>query len=407
MNDERILILQMLEKGKISVEEAAALLAALDGSSDPENDESTDEDPTASNEAGTGPKEYVDTTRERVEQSLKQIRETVRQKAPGTEEINSWVKTVQKGISQVIDELPDVMNRIFNWEFRAGPGLLVEESYSGTFEPGSAVTIRVHNSDGPIQVSTSDSDSYQVRVVNRVRVAETAEAQEISKEIVEWHASDTGFELTVGDHPKVSTQVHLALPVGIPYSAHLSSEDGSIMWRALNADRIKLVTADGSIQVNEAAVRVVHLHTSDGSIAIRQVQADEVDANSADGSVRFEGFASQLRCKTADGSIRARLQPANQDALPRPELSWELITADGSVSATLPTSDDFGYRLNLATSDGHIAVGIPGIETVSAGKSGYTGQSIGFEEKPVRATLSVRTADGSVRISPLEQGADQ
>lgn len=411
MNDERILILQMLEKGKITVDEAVALLDALDPDSDRTEDAPSDSEP-AENAATEGEAQTNEAGSEgsqsRVEERLRQLRESIRQKTPGPDEINSFVRTVQKGIAQVIDELPDVMNRLLHWEFRSNvAGHTFEETYSGTLAATDEVTIRIHNEDGPVRIFASDDESYHVRVVNRVRMDDEAQAKKLSQDITHWDATPSGFELTAKDHPRVSSQLHVALPLGLPYVAYVTSSDGSIVWDGVNGRSIRLNTDDGALKVTETAALTIHVHTSDGGISLRDVQADVVEALSADGSVRFDGFARTLRCKTSDGAVRATLMPLGPEPPSPGELSWELLSSDGSIAADVPVSEPYGYRLNLATSDGGVSVSLPGITTTTSGTGVFTGQTADFETKPLRASLSIRTADGSIRVGAIDRGGDQ
>lgn len=405
MKDERLIILQMLEKGKISVEEAAALLDALEPGSKEGQGGDEGAAPNTQTRAETG--DRWEETKERIDSSLKQLRETLRDKTPNSDEINAFVRRVQQGVAQVIDELPDVMNRLLHWEFRPSfTGRTFEERFSGTFSAGQKVAIRIHNADGPIRFSPSEDEAYHVRVVNQVRAEDEGHAKALSLDTVQWREADSGFELTLTNHPKVRSQVHIALPIGPIYTVDVTSDDGSIVWEKLPADSIRLTTQDGAVKVSELEAERIEARTEDGAVWLYQVEAKQVQAVSADGPIRFRGFARHLRCTTEDGAVRVALNSPSSPELDEGDLHWELHSEDGGVTITVPSRDDYGYRLNLTAGDGSVSVSLPGLNTTTSGTDGFTGHTADFEEKRVRATLSLRTEDGAIRVAGNAEGVD-
>lgn len=408
MKDERIIILQMLEKGKITVEEAAALLDALEPAAVREHKEApAPEHAAETTSSRSGPGDRWEETRERIDSSLKHLRETLREKAPTGDEINAFVRKVQQGVAQVIDELPDVVNRLLHWEFRSGfTGRTAEERFSGTFAEGQKVTVRVHCEDGPVRFAPSEDEGYHVRVVNQVRADDDAHAKALSLETVDWRETENGFELTLKNHPKVRSQVHVALPIGPAYIVDVTSDDGSIVWEKLPAEEVRLTTQDGAVKVSDVKAERLEARTEDGAVWLHKVEANEVRALSADGAVRFRGFARRLRCATDDGAVRAALIAPALPEVDEGELHWELSSQDGAVSLWVPTRDDYGYRLRLTAGEGSVSVSLPGINTTTSGTDGLTGHTAGFEEKRVRATLILRTEDGAIRVAGAREGAD-
>lgn len=404
MTDERMLILEMLEKGKINAAEAKALLDALqDGPTPDQYDEAQRSE--AFDTPGNTARDYVEKTRERVEESIKRLRETLRQKGPSSEEIDNVVKHVQRGVSRVIDELPDVMTRLRNLDFTIGPGHTFEETFAGRLSPESDIHIQVDNHDGRIHVEEGEGLAYSVRVHSRVNVANEDEAMALNNAATTWHASDSGFKLSVGNDPNVASKVYITLPRSLNYHADLTTEDGSITWKNVSADRLHLSAEDGSITVDRAQAEKIDVHTSDGSITMKHVQGKYVDMASEEGSIRFAGYAERLRGKAEDGSVRVRLLPEMrpQDAV-QGCLEWDFSAKDGSVHIALPTGDDEAYRLSLRANEGTIAVSLPELtlQPDAPPRTSYEGSTLDFDTKPFRAVINARTEDGSIRVTASE-----
>src|SRR5690625_1479667 len=174
MKDERMLILSMLQEGKLSADEAASLLEALGTSKEPDDDlrdgitgfGATDSDGSGSGELGESgfqvdvgamwdeAMHLVGKARDRVEVAIERTRRrmaqagdeakqatedatqsgkeawedvrdgTIRAGSDVRQQAGDFFSDVERGLSKVAAELPDAISRFMKFEF--GPGATQE-----------------------------------------------------------------------------------------------------------------------------------------------------------------------------------------------------------------------------------------------------------------------------------------
>lgn len=406
MTDERMLILRMLEQGKITAEEAAELLDALRTESDFPDDPAEDTGDERFDQAMAKAREYIEKMRERIEEGVQKVRVTVREKGPSREDIDHAVKQFQRGIANVLDELPDVLARLGSFEFRTKPGHTFEEEFAGRLTVEQPVEIVVHNAAGGIEVKAGDDSlSYRVKVINRVHVEDENEARRLSEASIVWHATDAGFELKAGTRPKVTAKIVITLPRHLLYQADLVSETGSLVWRGVNASSLTISSEDGSIVLEDVKTERVQVQGANGSVRLKDVHAASTHVSTGNGSIRFTGSSPDLHLRTENGSVRCVFAVNDEE----PERhhghhQWDIGTANGSVTVKVPGGGAFGYRCDLRAEHGRVLAELPSfVEEGGADPSHIAGASRDFDAKPIQMTLKVRTGSGLIRIETADR----
>jgi len=387
VKEERLLILTMLQEGKITAEEAAELLEAL--SRNPEGrKEKTMSDRVAEvvervEQAREQVEEKLEAARQRIEEAKAKGERTGEDVFRGLEEVFG---NVERGLSRVFSELPDTLGRWIG-QFRFWPEQTVKQVYEGEFPEGvSEADVSLVTRDGAIRVEAWDGPGYRVEVVNTVRVDDADVAAQLAAAATRWETTERGFRLVAGDRREVEASVHVVLPRSLTY-------------------RIECHTADGSVRCRDMSFTKARLTTADGSIRLSAVRVDELEANTADGSIRVAGTVGRARCSTADGSIEARYIP-EADGGPA-NVEWDLRTSDGRVRVYLPKGDDVGYRLDLDTADGRVRSMLAGVEQRVAGRHTLRAETPGFADKRLQFTVRARTADGSILVGHDEEGSGE
>lgn len=375
-----MMILNMLQEGKITAEEAAELLEAL-GRPEERRDK------TMSDRVAQVV-ERVEKARDQVEEKLEAARqrfEEARAQRSGDDVVRGLEDvfgSVERGLSRVFSELPDAIGRWFD-NLRFWPEQVVDQEYEGEFPAGLAeAEVALVTRDGAITVEAGDGPGYKVVVTNHVRTDDTDVAAERAREATRWETTERGFRLVAGHRRDVEASVRVVLPREQVYRLECQTADGSVRCRDLRLSRAKLTTADGSIRLSG-------------------VQAEELEATTADGSIRFSGEVSRARCTTADGSIEGRFVLADPDAQAAAE--WDLRTSDGRVRVFLPGGDDVGYRLDLETADGRVRTSLPGLSGISGGRHSLRAETPEFAAKRLQFTVRARTADGAIVVGTDEE----
>lgn len=387
-----MLILQMLQEGKITAEEAYDLLEALALSEQASRDgvsEVWDDVKSRVERAGKIVEEQAEKLREKISEGYEQARvrlESARDKAaagaPPEDGIEAVVINVERGLAQFAKELPQALERLFSFNFGTGPGYTVENVYEGKFGEGvREATVAVETHNGSVRWETWDEPGYKVVVTSKVRAENEEAARERVAKSVEWHAGEAGFRLSTVDRPDVSSSVVVKLPKGVRC-------------------RVETVTRNGSIRASDLTLTVAELRTVNGSIRVDDVDADELRAATVNGGVRLQGAVKELRGETTNGSVDARLADRRRDGSTLHVADWELETTNGSVRVRVPQGADIGYNVNLKTVNGRIKAALPGFTTVAGRGAGrkVVWRSEGADSKPQRIALTVETVHGSITV---------
>jgi hypothetical protein len=247
----------------------------------------------------------------------------------------------------------------------AGIAVARGEEWNKTFAVSGPAELRVDAKDGAVVVRTGDGKSISARVI-----------------ATGWKIGPG--ELDVREH-QTGNRVDLEL--------RLPSRQFDFGRRSIRVEvnvpretRLDIRTGDGSIHVTDTTGEI-RLTTGDGSIEASGVEGS-VTARTGDGRISIRGRVQGLNLHTGDGSISADLLPGSEVAT-----SWRVETGDGSITMRLPR--ELSAVLDAHTGDGSIKVDLPMAEEQKGGNSVRAKLGAGGR------TFTVRTQDGSVRISPI------
>lgn len=232
--NERLKILELLEAGKISAEQAAQLLSALDGKADEERNRR--EFPFG----WTFPKKSTDEWRA----MTSQIKSTVQQ------HLEEWKKNI---------DLDD-------WSFKSSPRIAatLEKSL-----PSSISMLTVENRNGRIFASTWDGDSIRILIRSYVKADNAEQARQSLDAAVNISLSHNRGDVTIQPNREIGeANLEVFLPA--------------------NAKGIRLLTHNGSIRVEHATLEEMTLDTQNGGIIVYQTRVERMRMQAHHGNVNLQ-----------------------------------------------------------------------------------------------------------------------
>ncbi len=239
------------------------------------------------------------------------------------------------------------------------------EEWNKTYTVAANPTLKVTSSDAAINVSASDRNTIEARVI--------VEGYKIGPDGIRIIEHQTGNVV----------EIEVRYPHDVVH----------IGWHHSRVD----------IDVKVPREAIVGLHTGDGRITVSGVKGD-IDTWSGDGAQEISGVDGILKAHTGDGRIvasgrfdgldlttgdgRIEVTAQTNSTVSR---EWNLHTGDGSVTLNVP--EKLAADVELHTSDGHISLDLP--ITVN-GKMG--GNDIRGKLNGGGHLLSVHTGDGSITV---------
>jgi hypothetical protein len=265
-----------------------------------------------------------------------------------------------------------------------------------TFKVTGTPEIQLETFDGSIEVHSWDRGDVEVEIEKRAMEQGLVDEMQVSAEQqgnrIVVKVSRPGRREFDGVQIGVNFSPSARLRVAVPRNSQLTavSGDGSLTIEDING-KINLKTNDGSIRASRVAGEIF-VRSGDGSIRVDRAEG-KLDLETEDGSITVEAKPSSLRLRTTDGSIRMEIEA--DSAMSE---DWDVQTADGSVTLSLPTS--FNGELDAETRDGAVRANHLGVKNETR-----EGEDREERRRTLKATLGsggrtlrVRTGDGTIRI---------
>ena len=273
-------------------------------------------------------------------------------------------------------------------------GIVSRETKS--FKVAGTPDLQIETFDGAIEVHSWDRHEVEVEIekrameqslVDEIKVSAEQQGDRIVLKVTGPTRRD--FEgIQIGMHVSPTARLRVALPRHSQLTAR--SDDGSITVEDVSG-KIAINTRDGSVRGTRLAGEIT-IRSGDGSIRMDHIEG-KIDLETEDGSIGVEAKPTVLRARTSDGSIRMEI--AADSSMTE---DWDLQTADGSVTLTLPA--EFNGQLDAETRDGAVRARHPGITDEAR-----DGEDREERRRTLKAklgsggrTLKVRSGDGTIRI---------
>jgi hypothetical protein len=322
MGSERQMILKMLQEGRINVEEAEGLIAALDRA------EASRSGPRP------GTEEAHDRPRPRPEPGMDfgDLGRSIRDAAKGFAD----------GMRKLAEEVPWGTG-LGDWFRQAAGGakVTVEREVSIPVEGGDGPkTLSFSGTSGAVTVRGSDDSRISGKAFLAVTGFDESSAREIGNtvEVIAERRGDAvelsfrssrrpGEPLTLGPRPHVE---RLELTVPRRLGVRLQTASGDITVASVEGD-VAVTTASGGIALSGLAGAVT-AQSASGAIDVASSRPAALEARSASGSL---GVAispprgATVRLETASGNIELRI---DRDACAH----IEAVSLSGEVTATAP-----------------------------------------------------------------------
>jgi hypothetical protein len=358
MNDERVMILKMLREEKISVEEADALLQALDSRPEEETGfgAGTDrsEEPRDDDRRGSG------RTKKKKKRGF-----DIEIDLGGLENLGEQLKETFGDLGKTLKEsFADFP--VFDGDFSMNFGnAKVEDEKSVTFPVGSVPELLLRNKWGDIEITGEDRDDIAIdaRIMLWGVDEEQARQQLENLEIL--------FDAETGELGYQSDSSTPALRVRINYRIR--------MPRGLPL-RIENLSGDISVSRMEAGIDAKSLS---GNIDLADCRGD-LELNSKSGDITLISDSRNVRAVSISGDIRAELQISE-------EVSMSSVSGDLNLGMSAGNDAD----IKISTMSGDIAV--EGDVQVDERKERKLKARLGEGGSPV----SMKTTSGDVMFRAL------
>ncbi|HHW09472.1 MAG TPA: DUF4097 domain-containing protein [Firmicutes bacterium] len=457
MKEEQLMILRMVEEGKISAEEAAALLDALFREEDQPGAKAVEateavkaagatkvaepketvepEEPGEPGEPGE-PEEPVEPGEDEAGRMYEEIGERAAQiGVTFGEQLGAHMgrlgERLSRELSAQLAHLDKALRPLEKWKditFRiekikdvdlGSGGLLRQEvvdEYTGEFAPGAElVRINLRTRNGQLTARSWEERGYKVIIRKKVVVESAGETPEElaekAKKAVTYSFGDNYLEVRANESRVVPmVAVEVLVPDKHKYLLEMHTINGGIICRGLRLSQAYISTTNGGVNTEELSGAEMRAESVNGSVQLVDAAFNTVRITTTNGSIRWSGSTGKATLATTNGSITVNLtSPPVSGVGSRPgddldaEAKYNLTTTNGSIKVEIDAGmESLPVQFDAATSHGSIRpIGAWQIthEHKSIGSrtmSGRAGTGKGNGEKPL--LLTARTTNGSIKL---------
>lgn len=391
MNEEKMMILSMLENGKITSEEAIKLLEALDEAKNSSSETKFDE------------------IKKPILNTLKDL---------GTD--------LGSALNSIIDGLKDVnINVKYNYETTSTD---LELDLDGIENP--ILDLRAINDS--ITVRQTEGNKLLIKVICQYKKNLFAPGESYFEFIAD------GDKISF--RPKYENNIAIKLDISFPVKNYdqiiLHSSNGKIDLKDISAGIIKCITSNSSVNLTDSTAKEIELSTENGRIECKDTEghimrfsstnsgiylsdliSDEIDAITANGKISLTNIeGNKIICKTSNASIEAKNFSAEKvylttsngklicDGLDMEEIKEiKLYTSNNSINSDLSNLNKAAY-FDLETSIGSIELNLPNLiyntnKQPNLGFKKIVATTVDYENSDDNLKFYAITSNGSIKIN--------
>lgn len=412
MKEERMMILSMLEQGKISSEEAVELLDAL------EIEEDSNYNQSIKNET------QEQLNKDKTKKVIDDFEKTLKKQGKKMEDFGAELGNKLSGLFSGIKEKSNPINILNDYETI---NTSLERDISHLENP----TIDFKSTNGNITVNTWDKDSISIKINCKYKNG-----------LIDRNDGFYDFyeeENRLIFKPEFSSDIMINLDIYLPNKPYrkikLETSNGKIKIDNLNVDKVKCHTTNASISAGDIVSKEINLFTRNGRINLKSLTSPMIEAISTNSHISIEDVDSEsLKISTVNGKIIVYNTCANnligsssngsievknikgenitlitsngkivcKDINLESIKKLELKTSNASINTDIGETDRNGY-FDLKTSLGNISLELPDLiyrvnNQVNLGTRKIVAHNMDFKEEEDHFTFIASTSNGSIRI---------
>ncbi|WP_040285785.1 DUF4097 family beta strand repeat-containing protein [Sporosarcina koreensis] len=357
MQNERKRILNMLENGTISTDEALTLLEALSHQEVPGQQ-------TGSTAAGPEPAED-DSQEQEQEQTQQRSQQQEEPKSKQNTSGKRWdgasadefMEDLRRDLSQAGEQFMQFMQtavqkvKQFDMENPFGNAVTFEHTVKEDGKDIEELILDIDN--GKCSIIPGEGDEITAAFSVKTFTSQTEE--EAKREFLDklvCTADAQSFHVA-SSSKMVQVNTMLTVPSKLYRKISVRMLNGGFDIRNLEADTLRVKTANGKVSMSYVKCREAAAETLNGEIRLLGFDANELDAQTVNGLVYVDGKVKETTARTLNGSISVTTTHDKADKI-------DVKSVGGNIELYVP--NDQSLVGNLKSSIGSISVKLPDVE---------------------------------------------
>lgn len=396
VSEERMLILTMLQEGKITSEEAAKLLEALEGGTK----QGTAENTTKQNRQQADFSEELGKMKERLKEWKKDFKKEYNEKEFDKiiDDLSSKAEKVGKNVAAttfgIVDRVIDYVGSFVDTNSFNIFGSYTAEDRSFEAAATDSMNLDIEAVNGNILVKKHLDD----RVIIRSRVRSPINNAD---SILLFSKMEDGLSLKINKLGNISVSHEVFLPALWFGAVKLETSNGKIYVEDSKSDSLEAITRNSNIELMGVNAETVKVDTKNAKVQVSYVVGRKIDITTSNTVIDVKHVKTQeINAITTNGRVLVENVQSYEESS---DVNMNLRTTNGGIKVNMNDMESRGYKVRGRTTNGSINVLIPEMIYHNVNRHGMGGsfveaESSGFEGYPQKVTVSAETNNGFIEI---------
>ena len=196
------------------------------------------------------------------------------------------------------------------------------------------------------------------------------------------------------DFDKVSVNAYV--PESMFNVISVNTINGILDVTALSADNITLNNSNGQTKLRSLSADFLKTECNNGKLNIQIVKAQNARVENFNGAIDVLDLdCANLRLTSVNGGVIVNMSQYSAF----PSYMWDIESSNGKMTLNLPTYPDLGYHVKAHASLGQIKVGLTNLNYLLNSPSLTEARSINFDSCARKVKLALETSNAPLQIN--------
>jgi len=351
MQNERQRILELVEKGTISAQEAITLLEALEQPSK-----------STQNVMNDVSKEGQQSSTEKETLFNEQTKEQQKKDTDFMKHFQDEMQDFRKDLTQIGSIFMDMMNtavkKVKEFDVSSPFGDKVEFTHTEEVTAEHVDSVIVELPNGNFSLESTEGDSFQVICKVKAPLINDSEEETRNHFLEQFVVKEDEGSLRILSQLKlVQVNVKVLVPKEQLEKLSVRLMNGSVSLQDIGFDHLKVKTLNGAIKGSKFNFEKAKVDSSNGSIELTNVRGKDLEAETLNGRVYLDGALDEIEAKSVNGHVVVTTCSTNSSKI-------KAQTVAGAVELYVPRTISLSGK--IVTNFGKVDVGIQDVSKIES-----------------------------------------
>ncbi|MFY0520145.1 DUF4097 family beta strand repeat-containing protein [Lysinibacillus sp. UGB7] len=351
MQNERQRILELVEKGIISAQEAITLLEALEQPS--KSTQNVMNDVLNKEQQSSTEKESIFNEAPKEEQ---------KKDTDFTKYFQDEMQDFRKDLSQIGSLFMDMMNtavkKVKEFDVSSPFGDKFEFTHTEEFEAANVQNVIVELPNGNFSLEPGEGDKFQVICKVKAPLINESEEETRAHFLEQFVVKEDVDSLRILSQLKlVQVNVKVLMPKEKLEKLSVRLMNGSVTLQDTELEQLKVKTLNGVIKGSKLSFTKAEVDSSNGSIELTDVRGKDLEAETLNGRVYLDGALDEVEAKSVNGHVVVTTCSSNSSKI-------KAQTVAGAVELYVPRTMSLSGK--IVTNFGKVDVGIQDVSKMES-----------------------------------------